>query len=192
MVISGRMVQSNTHRAEANVDRDVSRSKRDLLLVVPLSVGEFCMSDAAGGGPYRMPDVVVVRLLLLLILSDGGKVSPNGNEPPSITALGLIPSLSPIIFRSSPSVRLLSRVLVRNDVDVVVLRRYASWPPLSVLDAEGKDTNASTCWMRAEEVRTEPSAHNRASLLIVIGCLIMLLLWAEFEEHIFLLAEERR
>ena len=127
MVISGRMVQSNTHRAEANVDRDVSRSKSDLLLVfVPLSVGEFCMSDVAGGGPYRIPDVVVVRLLLLLILSanGGGASVANENEPPSIIVLDVIPSLSPTIFRSSASVRLLSRVLVRNDVDVA-LRRYA-------------------------------------------------------------------
>ena len=125
MVISGRMVQSKTQRAEANVDREVSRSKSDLLLVfVPLSVGAFCMSDAPGGGPYRIPDVVVVKLLLLMILSDEGSVSPNENEPPSIIVLGLIPSLSPTIFRSSASVRLLSRVLVRNDVDVV-LRRYA-------------------------------------------------------------------
>lgn len=127
MVINGRMVQSNTHRAEANVDREVSRSSRDLLvLAVPPSVGEFCMSDAdaAGGGPYRIPDVVVVKLLLLLILSDEGSVSPNGNDPPSIIVLGIIPSSLPIIFRSSASVRLLSRVLVRNDVDVV-LRRYA-------------------------------------------------------------------
>ena len=124
MVINGRMVQSNTQRAEANVDNEVSRSSKDLLvLVVPPSVGEFCMSDAPGGGPYRIPDVVVVKLLLLMILSDEGSVSPNENEPPSIIVLGIIPSLSPTIFRSSASVRLLSRVLVRNDVDV--LRRYA-------------------------------------------------------------------
>lgn len=124
MVINGRTVQSNTQRAEANVDNEVSRSSKDLLvLVVPPSVGEFCMSDAnvVGGGPYRMPDVVVVRLLLLLILSDGG-VSPNENDSPSIIVLGRNSSSEK--FRSSASLRLLSRVLVRNDVDVV-LRRYA-------------------------------------------------------------------
>ena len=130
MVINGRTVQSNTQRAEANVDNEVSRSKRDLLvLVVPPSVGEFCMSDTdvVGGGPYRMPDVVVVRLLLLLILSANGgcgasvaNVSPNESDPPSIIVLWLISSLT--MFRSS-SLRLLSRVRVRNDVDIL-LRRY--------------------------------------------------------------------
>ena len=129
MVISGSMVQSNTHRAEANVDRDVSLSKRDLLLFVP-SASEllFCKSEedsAGGGGPYRMPDVVVVRLLLLPLRSNDGdgslvvNVSPNENVPPSIIVLGLISSsLLPTIFRSPVSVMLLSRV-----VDVV-LRRY--------------------------------------------------------------------
>lgn len=181
MVINGRMVQSNTQRAEANVDSEVSRSKRDLLvLVVPPSVGElvFCKSDAdvGSGGPYRMPDVVVARLLLLLILSDGG-VSPNENDPPSTIVLCLISS-SKMLFRSSASVVLLSRVLVRNDVDVV-LRRYVLYPPLILLDAEDKDTNASTCWAWDDATKIEPDATNRASFLI-IGRLM--LLWDKIDE----------
>jgi hypothetical protein len=55
---------------------------------------------------------------------------------------------------------------------------------------EGKDANASACWMCAEEARIAPTAVNRASFLI-IGCLL-LLLWEEFEEQDMLtFAEER-
>ena len=60
MVISGRMVQSRTQRAEAKVEREVRRSSRDLLLLDPPPSADFVSRDEGadidveeevGGGP---------------------------------------------------------------------------------------------------------------------------------------------